>query len=124
MHIPSCWKSSVRQYLMAKIKFYTDENVSKTVIMGLRQRGVDVLSVPEAGTLGASDEEHLRVAASDERVIFTQDRDFLRLAAAGARHAGIVYATQNRSVGRLIFGLGPIHQVLEAEDITSNIEYI
>ncbi len=109
MHIPSCWKSSVRQYLMAKIKFYTDENVSKAVIMGLRQRGVDVLSVPEAGTLGASDEEHLRVAASDERVIFTQDRDFLRLAA---------------SVGRLIFGLALIHQVVEAEDMTDHIEYI
>ncbi len=109
---------------MAKIKFYTDENVSKAVIMGLRQRGVDVLSVPEAGTLGASDEEHLRVAASDERVIFTQDRDFLRLVAAGARHARIVYATQNRSVGRLIFGLALIHQVLEAEDMTDHIEYI
>ena len=42
---------------MAKIKFYTDEHVSKAVVMGLRRRGVDVLTVPEAGTLGLSDEE-------------------------------------------------------------------
>ena len=35
---------------MAKIKFYTDEHVSKAVVMGLRRRGVDVLTVPEAGT--------------------------------------------------------------------------
>ena len=109
---------------MAKIRFYTDENVSKAVIMGLRRRGVDVLSVPEAGTLGASDEEHMRIAALDRRVIVTQDRDFLRLAASGVRHTGIVFAPQSRTLGRLIFGLTLIHQVLEPDDMTDHIEYI
>ena len=40
---------------MARIRFFTDEQVSKAVAMGLRRRGVEVLTVPEAGTLGASD---------------------------------------------------------------------
>lgn len=37
-----------------KTKFYTDEHVAKAVVKGLRQRGVDVLTVLEAGMLGAS----------------------------------------------------------------------
>ena len=75
------------------------------VVIGLRRRGVDVLTVPESGTLGASDAEQLQRASDEERVIFTQDDDFRRLAAAGTDHAGIVYATQERAVGQIIRGL-------------------
>ena len=55
-----------------RISFYADEHVARAVIRGLRQRGVDVLSVPEAGLLGATDEEHLerarpRAACSSRR---------------------------------------------------------
>jgi len=59
-----------------------DEHVSKAVIRGLRQRGVDVLTTPEAEKLNAMDAEHLGFALSDKRVIFTQDDDFLKLAAS------------------------------------------
>ena len=109
---------------MAKIKFYTDEHVSKAVVMGLRRRGVDVLTVPEAGTLGASDEEHLRRAREEGRIIFTQDDDFLRLAVAGADHGGIVYTTQENTIGEIIYGLMLIHQVLEAEEMMGHVEYL
>ena len=54
---------------MNEIRYYTDENISRAVINGLRQRGVDVLSVPEAGMLGASDEEQLTFALENKRVI-------------------------------------------------------
>ena len=109
---------------MAKIKFYTDEHVSKAVVMGLRRRGVDVLTVPETGTLGVSDEAHLRRARKEGRVIFTQDDDFLRLAAAGADHAGIVYTTQETTTGEIISGLMLIHWVLEADEMMGHVEYL
>jgi len=83
--------------------------------MGLRRRGVDVLTVPEAGTLGASDGEQLRRARDEGRVIFTQDDDFLRLAATDSSHAGVVYATQERRIGQIIRGLMLIQEVLEAK---------
>ena len=89
---------------MARIRFYTDEQVARAVVRGLRRRGVDVLTVPEAGTLGVSDAEQLQRASDEERVIFTHDDDFLRLAAEGADHAGIVYASQERRVGEIIRG--------------------
>lgn len=59
-----------------RIKFYTDEHVAKAVVAGLRRRGVDVLTAPEAGLHPAADEEHLELAVQQGRVIFTQDADF------------------------------------------------
>ena len=110
--------------MRTRIRFYTDEHVSKAVIRGLRQRGVDVLTVPETGLLGATDEEHLERARAEGRVVFTQDEDFLRLHAAGLEHAGIAYASQGSSVGEIVRGLMLIHQVLEPDDMTGHIEYL
>ena len=107
-----------------KVRFYTDEHVARAVINGLRQRGVDVLTVPEAGLLGASDEEQLTQATTEGRVFFTQDTDLLRLHAAGVQHAGIVYAAQGTSVGDLIRGLMLIHQVLDADDLRGQVEFL
>lgn len=109
---------------MSQIRYYTDEHVARAVIHGLRQRGIDVLSVPEASMLTASDESHLAFAAVQSRVLFTQDADFLRLAASGAFHAGIVYAPQHTSIGEIIRGLSLIYQILEAEDMVNKIEYL
>ncbi len=109
---------------MARVRFFTDEQVSKAVVMGLRRRGVEVLTVPDAGSLGASDVEQLRRARELRRVMFTQDDDFLRLAAAGTGHAGIVYATQDRPIGEIIRGLMLIHDVLDAEDMAGRVEYL
>lgn len=101
-----------------------DENISRAIINGLRQRNVDVLSVPEADMLGASDEAHLAFALANERTIFTQDNDFLRLAAANDNHAGIAYSSQQMPIGDVIRGLMPIHEVLEAEDMRGKVEYL
>jgi hypothetical protein len=109
---------------VSKIRYYTDEHVSRAVIRGLRQRGIDVLSVPEANLLGASDEEHLAFARADGRVFFTHDDDFLRLAAAGVAHAGIVYAPRQTATGETIRGLMLIYQVLEAGDMRGKVEYL
>lgn len=78
--------------MVERIKLYTDEHLSKAIVKGLRERGVDALTVAETGMLGASDEEHLMFARREGRVLFTQDEDFLRLYASGIEHAGIVYA--------------------------------
>lgn len=109
---------------MSQIRYYTDEHVASAVILGLRQRGIDVLSVPEAGTMGATDEAHLALASEQGRVLFTQDTDFLRLAAAGSLHAGIVYVPQHTAIGDIIRGLLLISQVLDAEDMIGKIEYL
>lgn len=34
---------------MDRIRFYLDENIAKAAASGLRHRGIDVLTTPEAG---------------------------------------------------------------------------
>ena len=106
------------------VKFYIDECVARAVIRGLRQRGADVLTVAEAGLLGATDDVHLARAVAENRVVFTQDQDFLRLHAAGATHVGIAYARQEMAVGDVIRGLMLIQQVLDAEEMHGHLEYL
>ncbi|MDQ3704040.1 MAG: DUF5615 family PIN-like protein [Chloroflexota bacterium] len=107
-----------------KIKFYTDEHVPKAVVRGLRQRGADVLTVVEAGMLGASDAEHVERAWAEGRVIVTQDADFLKLHAAGLAHAGIVYAPRQAPISEIIRGLMLVHQILDAVDMQGNVEFL
>lgn len=107
-----------------KVRFYTDEHVANAVVHGLRQRGVDVLTVLDAKLQSATDEEHLARARTEGRVFFTHDPDFLRLDAAGVTHAGIVYAPQGTSIGDIIRGLMLIHEVLQASDMKDHVEYL
>ena len=110
--------------MQGRIRYYTDEHVARAVVRGLRQRGVDVLTVREADLLGASDEAHLKRARAEERVLVTQDNDFLRLHAAGREHAGIAYAFQGTSTGQIIRGLMLIYQVLDPADMVGHVEYL
>lgn len=99
------------------VRFYFDEHVGRAIAKGLHRRGIDVLTLAKAGMLGASDEEHMAFARSQERVIVTHNDDFLRLAAEGVDHAGIVYAPQGQ-------GLTLIAQILTAEEMRGHIEFI
>jgi len=110
--------------MAARIKYYTDEQVSKAVIRGLRNRGIDVLTTKEAGMMSADDISHLHFAAERGRVIFTHDTDFLRLNAQGVEHCGIVYIHQNAPIGYIIRGLVLLYQVLDAEDLKNRVEYL
>lgn len=67
---------------------------------------------------------HLERAKVENRVIFTQDDDFLRLHAADNKHAGIVYVHQGKAIGDLISGLMLIYQLLDAEDMINHVEYL
>ena len=110
--------------MAGEIRFYTDEHIHKAIIRALRRVGADVLSTPEAGTLGATDDQHLTLASNRGRVLVTQDRDFLRLNRRGFPHAGIAYADTDTSISRMINGLILIYEVLEPEDMIGRVEYI
>ena len=109
---------------MSSVRYYVDEHIGNAVVQGLRQRGVDILTVVEAGMSSATDDAQLAFALKAGRVIFTQDGDFLRLAASGVSHAGVVYAPQGTSIGPIVRGLLLIHNVLSAEELMDRIEYI
>ncbi len=107
------------------IRFHLDENISLVIASGLRQRGIDVTTTREAELLGASDLEQLSFAKLENRSIFTQDADFLRIAAVTEDHAGIVYVRKGtRSNRQILEALELIHNVLNPEDMLGHVEYI
>lgn len=107
-----------------KIRYYFDEHIADAIVKGLRRRGIDVLTLAEAGKLGAADEEHFAFAHQQGRVIVTHDDDFLRLTAASSDHSGVVYGPQGRAIGEMVRKLTLIPQVLTAEDMRGRVEYI
>ena len=78
-------------------RFYSNENFPVQTVRKLRELGHDVVTSLEAGNANRSvpDEEVLAFAASERRVLLTQNRlHFLRLHRAGVvAHAGIVVCT-------------------------------
>lgn len=87
-----------------------DEDISYRVAEGLRQRGVDAVSVYEVGRAnkGLSDEEQLAFATQEGRVLVTYNRaDYQALdamwRAEGRTHAGILWSSE-RIIPRRAFG--------------------
>jgi predicted nuclease of predicted toxin-antitoxin system len=84
-----------------------------------------VTTTPEAGLVGATDEEQAAYALHLGRVIFTQDRDFLRIHAAGTPHAGIAYCEKDtRSIGEIIDGLVLLWEIDEPSEMVGCVEFI
>ena len=107
------------------IRFHLDENCPRALAAGLRRRGIDVTSTPEAGLLEVTDEVQTAHALSEGRVIFTQDEDFLAIHASGTPYPGIAYCKKDtRSIGEIIRGLILIWEVYEPNDIAGRIEYL
>lgn len=107
------------------MRFHLDEHVAHAVATGLRRRGIDVTTTADADLLDAPDENHVVYALRENRVIFTQDRDFLRIAARGDEHAGIIYAAQgSRTIGEVVRFLALMHDCLAEDDMQGRIEYL
>jgi predicted nuclease of predicted toxin-antitoxin system len=109
---------------VGEVRYYFDEHVANSVALGLRRRGIDVLTVPEARTMGNDDPAQLGLASRLGRVFFTHDSDHLQLAASGQSHNGIVFASRQMAAGDCIRALILVHQVLTAEDLVGQIEFI
>ncbi|MBI4618364.1 MAG: DUF5615 family PIN-like protein [Planctomycetes bacterium] len=93
--------------------------------MGLRRRGVDVVTAAEVGRCGFSDREQLDWATAQRRVVVTFDDDFLVLADSGVTHSGIAYAFATKyTVGQLIHVLLLVHDVLTPEDMQNHVEFL
>jgi Domain of unknown function (DUF5615) len=77
------------------VKVYLDEDLSPTIAVLLRQRGVDATSAHDTGNSQVADRAQLEYATRQGRAIVTRNVvDFLLLArdvvATNTRHAGII----------------------------------
>ena len=74
------------------LKGYADEYVVLALVEALRRRGTDVVRVQDRNREKTDDSELLAAALEDERVILSNDTDFLRSA---AEHAAAAADTMN-----------------------------
>jgi predicted nuclease of predicted toxin-antitoxin system len=111
--------------LAADIRFYLDENVQVTIADQLRRRGIEVVTTRDLDALGDSDENHLARASEMGYVLCTHDTDFVRLAAQGIPHKGIVFGRLgDHSIGDWVKHLALIHGVLAPEEMENHVEYL
>ena len=107
------------------IRFHLDEHVSASVAAGLRRRNINVTTAVEAGLTGADDVTQLAFATSANRVMVTQDADFLRLHSEGTSHVGIAYCLQGSlSLGEMLRRLVLIYDLLSPEEMTNRVEFL
>jgi hypothetical protein len=65
----------------AVLKAYADVHVNAAIVQALRKRGMDVATAQERGQRLADDSKLLADALAEERVLLTNDTDFLTIAA-------------------------------------------
>lgn len=111
------------------LAFYMDEHIHKSITIGLRQRGIDVITVQEDNYTGKADPIILERATELQRVIFTQDEDFLvignRFQSQGIYFTGVIFAhQQDVTVGNCIRDLELIAQVCEPQDCMNCVQYL
>ncbi|HET6248051.1 MAG TPA: DUF5615 family PIN-like protein [Tepidisphaeraceae bacterium] len=111
------------------VKIYMDEQVPSAITRGLRSRGVDVRTVQDESREGHDDEAVLDHSDKLERVLFTRDDDFLRIAAErqakGIFFRGIVYGHQQRaSIGQCVDDLELIAIAGSSEEFENRVYHL
>ena len=106
-----------------------DENVHGAISRGLRQRGVDVLTVQEEGLAGTPDPQVLDRAGELSRVLVSQDTDLLieavRRQRAGEPFSGVIFAAQDTSAtGRYIKDLEVIAKATVFQEYADRVEHL
>lgn len=111
------------------IAFYMDHQVPRAITIGLRLRGVDVITAYEDGASEWGDSELLDRATELERVLFTRDDDLLAEATKRQRNGitfqGVIYAHQLRvSIGTCVNDLEIIAKAGEPEDLINEVKFL
>jgi predicted nuclease of predicted toxin-antitoxin system len=89
------------------LKGYADEHVVLALVEALRRRGMDIVRVQDRGREKADDADLLDEALAERRIMFTNDTDFLGLAAERAQQQRlfapiIFWPQQRRSIGQIV----------------------
>jgi hypothetical protein len=111
------------------LRYYMDVHVPSAVTEGLRRRGIDVLTSQEDGTREHADADLLERAATLGRVLFSQDKDLLAIAANWQRATrsfdGLIFAEQEGlSIGRCIDDLALIAECCTTEELASQVLFV
>ncbi len=111
------------------IRLYMDHNVPAAITVGLRLRGVDVLTAYQDDHHRVPDAQLLDRAQVLGRVLFSQDDDLVAEAVLrqrkGREFLGVIYAHQLRvAIGVVIDDLYLIATAGEPEDLANVLQFL
>jgi predicted nuclease of predicted toxin-antitoxin system len=111
------------------LALYMDEHIHSSISVGLRLRDVDVLTVQADGRSGISDMLLLDRATELQRVVFSQDQDFLieaqRRQVEGIPFAGVIYAQQRVvTIGDCVRDLEVMAKASDLEDLLNMVQFL
>ena len=111
------------------LALYMDVHVPLAVTEQLRMRDVDVLTAQTDNATRLEDPELLDRATELGRVLFSRDKDLLKVAAEGQRNnrsfSGLVYAHQLRvSIGRCVEDLELIAKTTNPEEWGGKVTFL
>jgi hypothetical protein len=114
-----------------QIRLYLDEDAQRnSLVLVLRERGVDGKTANEAGHINVLDEKHLEYAAHAGRVLYSfniRDYHFLHTSHLDNHqtHAGIILAQQQRfGTGEQLRRLLRIIHTKTAEQMHCHLEFL
>jgi hypothetical protein len=89
------------------LQAYADEHVVHAIVQALRQRGMDVVTVQDRAREQADDGKLLAEALREHRIMLTNDKDFLAIAATCAAHGEtfapiFFWPQQRRRIGDIV----------------------
>ena len=111
------------------LRLYMDVHIKAAITVGLRRRGMDVVTAQEDAGARLEDVVLLDRATALQRVLFSQDDDLLAIArerqATDGFFAGLIYGHQlAATVGKYVLDLEVVCQVLDPEEMANRIEYL
>ena len=111
------------------VSLYMDQHVPRAITVGLRLRGIDVITAFEDGAGEMTDAELLDRAGEIGRVLFTQDDDLLAEAAGrqkgGMLFYGVIYAHQLRiSIGACVNDLELIAKAADPDELINTVIFL
>ena len=113
------------------IRLYLDEDsMSRSLVVSLRARGIDVVTALDADMIQRSDEEHLQHAMEEGRTLYTFNvSDYYRLhteyITASVPHAGMILARQQQySTGEQIRRILKIIPKVSAGQMRDRVEFL
>ncbi|NJN97653.1 MAG: DUF5615 family PIN-like protein [Anaerolineales bacterium] len=108
-----------------RIRFHLDEHIAYAVAKGLRQRGIDVTTTPEAGLRTLADDVQMAYLRQERRLFVTSDAGFLVRHSQGESHFGIAYyPPDSRSIGEIVTFLVLAYEVLTPEEMVNKVIYL
>ena len=111
------------------LALYMDQHVRRAITVGVRRRGLDVITAYDDNRSAASDPDLLLRATELGRVLFTHDTDFLVITGdfqrLGQPFGGVIYAHKwNITIGKAVSDLELAAKALEPHEMANVLMHI